>query len=156
MLKVSSRNTTLVSALAISFCIGCSTVIPSEPEEAETEIVAEEREACPMIKTENWAAWINAMPGPGSSGEKLIVTGDVTFSSGGHEVELIPGAADRSMRPMQQFTLSVKQPDGPATQAITTLQARYEGVAIAPQYRGITIFCDGEVIAEIDTVEKVY
>lgn len=154
MFKVFSSRTALISALAASFCAGCSTPISGEVDDAAA--AAKESEACSMIKSENWAAWINAMPGPDSAGEKLIVTGDVTVPSGGHEVELIPGAADRSMRPIQQFTLSVKQPDGPATQAITTLQARYEGVAIAPQYKSIRIFCDDEVIAEINSVEKVY
>lgn len=154
MFNILSRKSALVSALAVSFCIGCATQIPAQTEDAETTMG--ESSACPMIESENWAAWINAMPGPDSAGEKLIVTGDVTVSSSGYEVELIPGAADRSMRPMQQLMLSVKQPDGPAAQVITTLQARYEGMAIAPQYRGITIFCGGEVIAEIESVEKVY
>lgn len=147
-------TTCLASIFVISACSAIPTADSVEdPIAAEENVSTETSETCPMIKSENWVAWINAMPGPKGTSGKLIVTGDVTVSTAGQSISLTPGRADRSMKPVQQMILEVLPPDGPAAQVISTTQARYEGPAIAPQYKAIQILCDGEIVAEIDTIE---
>ena len=109
---------------------------------------------CSTLQVENWAAWINAMPGPGAS-RKLMVTADVTLPSEGYEIALLPGRADRSMKPVQQLNLEINSPKAPIDPTNVTQQIRFEGPAIAPTYRAISIICDGEEIARIEDPETV-
>ncbi len=117
--------------------------------------------ACPVIAQRDWSAFVNAMPGPDARPE-LIVSGTVTLPSAGYRVELRPGPADRSARPVQVVELVAIPPDGPAAMVLTDADLRLAMPALsappgAPSpYRGVRILCDGEELAFIAPVETAW
>lgn len=109
------------------------------------------RAACAVIESRAWAAWVNAMPGPGATRE-LIATGEIVLPTPGFKVSLTAGAADRSATPVQQLILDLTPPSGPVAQVLTTESVRYQGPAISMRYRGVRIMCGGTMLAEITDV----
>jgi hypothetical protein len=109
---------------------------------------------CPIIGSSDWAAWVNAMPGPNAR-PQLIATGKVTVPTGGYTF------AWRDLRvaesyPVQVFAeLEALPPDGPATQAIETHDLRGEW-PIDPPVGSLTITCDGRTLARISPVETAH
>ena len=53
---------------------------------------------------------------------------------------------------MQQLILHATAPSGMVTQVVTPTPVRYEGPAIAQQYRAVRIMCDGTQLAEITDI----
>lgn len=115
-----------------------------EPDAAPSQPSAE----CPVIESRAWAAWVNAMPGPGAKAE-LIATGEIVVPTPGYRATLTAGAADRSATPVQQLILDLTPPSGPVAQVLTTESVRYQGPAISMQYRGVRIMCGGKMLTEI-------
>lgn len=107
--------------------------------------------SCPVIESRAWAAWVNAMPGPGAT-KQLIATGEIVLPTPGYEATLTAGAADRSATPVQQLILELTPPSGPVAQVLTTQNVRYQGPAISMQYRAVRIMCGGQMLAEITDV----
>lgn len=105
---------------------------------------------CPIVDSSEWAAWVDAMPGPNSR-PRLMISGKVRVPTGGYR------AAFTNMRvaesyPVQIFLdLDVTPPSGPATQAITTIDVRGEW-PIAPPVGSVTIRCGRQVIGRIDEI----
>ena len=113
-------------------------------------------DGCPVIDSRDWAAWINAMPGPDAS-PTLHVKGEVDLPTPGYEVTLTLGAADRSMTPVQQVNLSATPPeDGMVTQVVTPYLVDFSSPAIVDTYKGITVLCSGKVLAEIIEIETAH
>lgn len=110
---------------------------------------------CAVIESSDWAAWINAMPGPGAQ-RTLIVTGRIMLPTPGYTITLREGPADRSANPVQQLILDLAPPGGMVSQVITTAEVRYEGPAIAQTYRGVRVMCAGAAIADITEVQTAH
>ncbi|PQA89039.1 hypothetical protein CW354_03565 [Marinicaulis flavus] len=106
---------------------------------------------CPVIDSRDWKAWVNAMPGPGAE-TTLIVEGAVDMPTPGYTFSWEAGMADRSAVPAQRLHLTATAPDGMVTQVITTENVRYEGPAIAKEYRAAAVMCGDELLAEITDV----
>lgn len=123
----------------------CETVPPGEE--------APGSDACAAITSGNWAAWINAMPGP--EGPRLIVTGDVTVPTGGWQVSLELGPTMRSQPPIQIVDLRLTPPGEMATQALVTHQARGRFPAY-PAYRSVVVRCGDRELANISPVEMAH
>ncbi len=104
---------------------------------------------CPVIDGRNWSAHINAMPGPNAQ-RTLIVSGEVDLPTPGYAVSLTAGAADRSAIPVQQIVLTANGLGGIVPQVVTTYPVRYDGPAIAQQYRAVRVMCAGRQLAELD------
>jgi len=60
--------------------------------------------------------------------------------------------ADRSAIPLQRLHLTATPPDGMAAQVITTETVRYEGPAIAENYRAVAVMCGDVLLADITDV----
>lgn len=120
---------------------------PSEDESAMPDGGAD----CPVIDSRDWKAWVNAMPGPGAEAT-LIVEGAVDMPTPGYAFSWEAGMADRSMVPTQRLHLTAAAPEGMVAQVITTETVRYEGPAIAKEYRAVMVVCGDEVIADITDV----
>ena len=110
---------------------------------------------CPVSDSKNWAAWINAMPGPGAGRPRLIVKGEVTVPTGGWTLALEQGPLAESDPPVQTMELRAEAPSGMATQAIVTQEVRAELPAL-PRYGSVVIRCGAETLATISPVETVY
>lgn len=124
--------------------------------------VPQEKPVTTCPQTRNWAAWINAMPGPGD-GPTLIVVGEVELPAG-TVARLERGPTDRMMPPGQRFTLHLEA--SVETGAETGAKAgggaggwqpvRAEIVPAQMQYRSVMIGCNEQAIAEITDVKVAY
>jgi hypothetical protein len=109
---------------------------------------------CPIIGSSDWAAWINAMPGPNAR-PTLIVTGKVTVPTGGYRFTW------RDMRVMESYPVQVAvdlqpiPPTGPATQAMVTHDVRGQW-PISPPVGSVTVHCGDRVLARIAPVETAH
>ena len=112
------------------------------------------RVGCPIAGSSDWAAWVNAMPGPNAR-PTLIVTGKVTVPSGGYRF------AWRDMRVMESYPVQVVAeleaipPTGGATQAIVTHDVRGQW-PISPPVGSVTVTCGGQTLARISPVETAH
>lgn len=131
-----------IASLALVALTNCLPV--DEPTE---ETPPPQATACPVIESKAWAAWVNAMPGPGATRE-LFVTGEVVLPMPGYHIALTAGATDKSAT----LILNVTPPSGMVAQVLTTESVRYQGPAISMQYRGVRIMCGGKMLTEITDV----
>ena len=112
------------------------------------------RVACPVVGSSDWAAWVNAMPGPNAR-PTLIVTGKVTVPTGGYRFEW------RDMRVMESYPVQVAveleaiPPAGGATEALVTHDVRGEW-PISPPVGSLTVHCGDRVLARIAPVETAH
>lgn len=110
--------------------------------------------ACPIVASSDWAAWVNAMPGPGAR-PTLIVTGKVTVPTGGYRVEWADFRVAESY-PVQVFVdLRPIPPGGGAIQVVTTHDVRGEW-PMSPPVGSVTIRCGNRVLARVSPVETAH
>lgn len=119
----------------------------------ETAPVAE-TEACAVVESRGWEAWVNKMPGPGAV-PTIHVVGKVDVRSGGYTFAWEEGPLDRSAVPALRLKLVPKAPDGMATMAITTEDVKYEAPAISSGYSRVIIGCGSSTLAEITEIMDV-
>jgi len=133
------KTVLLASALLLG---GCATAAPG-PMPA----------ACP-IASSDWHAWINAMPGPGST-PRLMITGQVAAPTGGYTFGWSDFRVAESY-PVQVFVdLTAAPLAGMATQALTTQEVRGEW-PLSPPVGSVTITCGGKTLARIAPVETAH
>jgi hypothetical protein len=110
--------------------------------------------ACDITGSSDWAAWVNAMPGPNAR-PTLIVTGKVTVPTGGYTF------AWRDMRVMEShpvqvaIELAANTPSGAASQAMVTYDVRGEW-PISPPMGSVTVRCGDMVLTRIAPVETAH
>lgn len=113
--------------------------------------------ACPVLASSDWAAWVNAMPGPDVA--QLIVTGTVSLPGPGYNVALEQGISDRSARPVQTVQLSAQRPTQDASQESTDYELRFEMPSGMPvdgttaPFTAVRVVCGDEELARIEPVE---
>jgi len=106
---------------------------------------------CGVTGSSDWAAWVNAMPGPNAR-PTLIVTGKVTVPTGGYRF------AWGDMRVMESYPVQVAieldaiPPAGGATEALVTHDIRGEW-PISPPVGSVTVRCGDMVLTRIAPVE---
>lgn len=150
------KRLSLFTSIALFALAGCAQEAEVAQESAALTATEEDAmpaadSACPVIDSRNWAAWVNAMPGPDSQ-MTLYVTGEIDLPTPGYKISWSEGMADRSMTPVQRLMLTATPPDGMAAQVITTESVRYEGPALVKTYGGVIVMCGGAPLAEIDDV----
>jgi hypothetical protein len=112
-------------------------------------------EACAVLDSRDWAAWINKMPGPAAVAT-IHLTGKVDVRSGGYTFSWEEGPMDRSAVPALRLKLVAKAPDGMATMAITTEEVKYQAPALSSGYSRVVIGCGGTTLGEITEIMDVY
>ncbi|QGZ94763.1 hypothetical protein [Terricaulis silvestris] len=147
------KTTHLMLACAITALAACGqTNATTDPITAPAPVAeAPAASSCAVIANRNWTAHVNAMPGPGAQ-RTLIVTGEVDLPTPGYAATLDLGPADRSAIPVQQLIVTSTAPSGIVAQVVTPTPVRYEGPAIAQQYRAVRIMCGGQQLAEITDI----
>lgn len=141
-----------IRAIALAACTalaGCSNV----PAAAAAEPPAQPSSACPILGSSDWAAFINAMPGPGA-GPRLIVTGKVTVPTGGWEFIWRDPRVMESY-PVQVVMELVPQRPANATQVVTTFEVRGD-VPVNPPVGSVTVLCGNKTLARIAPVETAH
>lgn len=143
--------TRLLACAAAALIAGCNSQLPAGPLPLPP---AGSEGPCPVLSAGDWAAWINAMPGPGSR-PTLIVTGKVSAPSGGWTF------AWRDARVMESYPVQVAvdlqatPPAGGATEAIVVHDLRFE-MPLAPPVGSVTVRCADRVLARIAPVETAH
>lgn len=126
--------------------VGACQAVPAPPPPGRAD--------CPIAGSSDWAAWINAMPGPGAR-PTLIVTGNVTVPTGGYRIEWGDFRVAESY-PVQIFgELRAIPPSGGATQVVTTHDVRGEW-PVDPPVGSVTVSCGERVLARIAPVETAH
>jgi len=127
---------------------------------ADTDAPVVGEMACPVLDSSDWAAWVNAMPGP--EGPSLIVTGVVTLPTPGYTVTLEQGSSDRSAQPVQVVRLTLEAPTMNAAQVLTAYDVRFEMPSAAPvdantaPFSGVRVVCGEQELALIEPVDVVH
>ena len=109
--------------------------------------------ACPILESSEWAAWVNAMPGPDRP--TLIVTGKVTVPTGGWRLTLEAGPIQESYPAVQRVELRATPPSGAATQALVTHEVRGE-FGYNQEIGAVAVRCGSRALATISSIEKAY
>lgn len=139
----------LISA-ALAALAACSTA--PHPAPGPTPSPSRPQDACPILASSDWAAWINAMPGPNAR-PTLIITGKVTTPGGGWD--FVWRTSVMESYPVQvAIDLEPLIPEG-GTQAVATREVRHE-LPIAPPVGAVTVRCGGRTLARISPVEAAH
>ena len=111
-------------------------------------------DACRSVVGSDFAAWVNAMPGPNAR-PKLIVTGKVATPAGGYRIRFDALTVMESYPVQIIADLIVTPPDGPATQAVMTHDVRGEWPS-EEKVGAVTVRCGARTIARISPVETAH
>ena len=140
-----------IAAVALASCQPAANDTPvSSDDPAPAQVPFAPAPDCPIVDSGEWAAWVDAMPGPNSR-PRLMVSGKVRVPTGGYRA-FFAEMRVAECYPVQIFLdLAVTPPSGPATQAITTIDVRGEW-PIAPPVGSVAIRCGQQVIGRIDEI----
>ena len=138
----------------ISVAAGLLTACATPPPRPFAEPPPAPQTGCPVLGSSAWAAWVNAMPGPGAR-PTLIVTGKVTVPTGGWDFVWRDARVMESYPVQVAVTLEPLVPAGGATQAVTTREVRFE-MPLQPPVGAVTVNCGGTVLARISPVETAH
>lgn len=109
---------------------------------------------CPITRSSDWHAHVNAMPGPNSR-PKLIVSGSVTVPTGGYSLSLRMGAVAESYPVQITVHLDAQPPSGPASQALVTREVRGSWPS-SQKVGAVTVRCGSKALARISPVETAH
>lgn len=143
------RGTLLLSAaLLMTACSEKAEQVPAaeattSDTDTDTDIAAKDTSSipCPFGETKDWAAVLNAMPGP--DGPKLVITGQTMVGSDGYGPVLTLTGFEKILPPNVLIELNLaEKADGKAGMQ----EARLEIPANDPAYGLVKISCHGESI----------
>lgn len=107
---------------------------------------------CPIASSRDWRAWIDSSP-ESSDRPALVVTGTVVAPTGGYRMEFDPYLQAMRSYPVQLVaTLRPMPPDGPATQALTTHDVRWQWPLQSSPVGAVMISCGSQTLARISPV----
>lgn len=110
------------------------------------------QDACPIVRSGEWNAWVNMMPGPNQR-PTLHVAGKVVVPTGGYQIAFDPQLQIRESHPAQAFaTLRVNPPRGAATQAVMTHDVKWEW-PLGQQVGALEIHCGARTLATFSPLQ---
>ncbi len=112
------------------------------------------RNDCPIIASSDWAASINAMPGPNAP-PTLTATGKVTVPTGGYHVQWAGLVVLESYPAQVVAYLDVIPPAGLVTRAVVTHDVRGRW-PVTPPVRSFTVRCGEHELARVAPVETAH
>ncbi|HET7707957.1 MAG TPA: hypothetical protein VFK50_00315 [Sphingomicrobium sp.] len=110
--------------------------------------------SCPVVRSIDWQAWVNAMPGPNMQ-PRLIAIGKVTVPTGGYSFRWGEPRVMESYPVQVSVELHPVPPAGPATQALTTHEVRGEW-PMRPPVGALTVTCGGRILGHVSPVESAH
>ncbi len=105
---------------------------------------------CPIVKSNDWQAHVDAMPGPNDN-PQLIVSGRVIVPTGGYKLALRMGQVAESYPVQVTVYLDAAPPSGPATQALETHEVRGSWRS-EERVGSVTVRCGSRVIARLSNI----
>lgn len=121
---------------------------PAQADEPDAMETTEVINACAIIDSRNWHAWIDKMPSI-DGGMRLHISGEVDMPTPGFTFEWVEGPADRAQPPGLRFKLNTTAPDGIVSQVLTTEMVKYVGETPYPAIRAIYVGCGDTQLTEI-------
>lgn len=152
--KGDTKSTAVAEAEAPVAVTVEETVTIEEVVEEAAPVAEAEPEACDVLESRDWEAWVNRMPGVGMV-PTIHVVGKVDVRTGGYTFEWKEGPTDRSAMPALRLKLVPKAPDGMATMAITTEEVKYEAPVNGLNYSRVIIGCGSTTLGEITEIMDV-
>ena len=111
-------------------------------------------DSCPINSSRDWRATVDSTPGPDQR-PTLVVTGTIVAPTGGYRMEFEPHLQERRSYPVQLVaTLRAIPPQGPATQALTTHDVRWQWPLTSGPVGAVSIACGNRMLAEIAPVPR--
>jgi hypothetical protein len=108
--------------------------------------------ACPIASSRGGQARVDPTAGPDQR-PTLIVNGTVVAPTGGYRMEFEPHLTERRSYPVQLVArLRPIPPEGPATQALTTHDIRWQWPLATGPVGSVTIACGDRTLAQISPV----
>lgn len=110
---------------------------------------------CPIASSRNWQASVDTDP---AGGERpiLVVSGTIVAPTGGYRMEFEPYLQQRQRGHPLQLVARLRPipPEGPATQAQTIHDVRWQWPLQAGPVGSVTIACGDRALAEISPVPQ--
>lgn len=106
-------------------------------------------EACPVLSSGQWHAWIDRFPGKGIN--RLIVTGSISLPSPGYRWRMVKAGGIRGRPPLQELRLEIDPPEGIVAQVVTPVDIRGEAKTAFSNLR-VLVSCGGKRLAYFDEV----
>jgi hypothetical protein len=106
---------------------------------------------CPIIRSSDWHARVDAMPGPNDN-PRLIISGKVTVPTGGYRLALRMGTVAESYPVQVAVHLDATPPSEPATQAIEIRDVRGSWPS-EERVGSVTIRCGSRTLARLANIE---
>ncbi len=126
--------------------------VSSDDPQATPQLAPDEPSTdCPIIRSTDWQAHVDAMPGPNDN-PRLIVTGKVTVPTGGYKLALRMGQVAESYPVQVTVYVDATPPKGPATQALETREVRGSWRS-EERVGSVTIRCGRRTLARLANVE---
>jgi hypothetical protein len=111
-------------------------------------------DACQIVSSRDWRATVDSTPGPDQR-PTLVVSGTIVAPTGGYRMEFEPYLQVRESYPVQVVArLRAIPPQGPATQALTTHDVRWQWPLASGPVGSVTIACGTQTLAQISPVER--
>lgn len=108
--------------------------------------------SCPIGASRNWQARVETSPGHDQR-PTLVVTGTIVAPTGGYSMEFEPHLQARRSYPVQLVArLRAIPPEGPATQAETIHDVRWQWPLQTGPVGSVMIACGDRTLAEISPV----
>ena len=108
--------------------------------------------SCPIASSRNWQARLDTTAGHDQL-PTLVVTGTIVAPTGGYSMEFEPYLQSRRSRPVQLVArLRPNPPQGPATQAQTIHDVRWQWPVQTGPVGSVMIACGDRTLAEISPV----
>lgn len=127
------------------------TPVSSDNPQAAVPQVDRPTSDCPIVRSTDWHAHVDAMPGPDDN-PRLIVSGKVTVPTGGYKLALRMGPVAESYPVQVTVYLDAVPPKGMATQALVTREVRGSWRS-EERVGSVTIRCGGKMLAQLSNIE---
>lgn len=111
---------------------------------------ADGNDDCPIVRSGDWQAHVDAMPGPNDN-PRLLVSGTVTAPTGGYQLALRMGHVAESYPVQVTIYLDLVPPSGPATQALETHEVRGSWRS-EERVGSVTVRCGRRALAQLSNV----
>lgn len=136
----------LILLIPILSCSNQLKVIQSEPSE-----IAKQPKTCPIVESGKWHAWLDKYEQK-SGLYRLNISGEILLPNPAFNLEWSKGPTDRMNPPGLRLFLKPVATDTMAIQVLTSTMAKYEMETPIPNYRHVSIYCEGKLLGKVSDV----
>lgn len=143
------RNIKLLWLTSLLFIVSCSNTV--EEKEIKAKENVQKTLACPIIESGKWHSWLDKYQQQEGS-YRLKLSGEVLLPNPAYKLKWLVGPTDRMNPPGLRLFLKPIALSEMAIQVITTVPVNYELETPISNYRFVSIYCEGKLLAKIENV----